>query len=97
VVALAGYETMYFSSAPAAIEALKILQPQLIILEYHAQATEVLNYLYATGLRHIPILGLVSSQKEAEDFITQGAKEVLIKPFKRQPLLDTVYNLLTPK
>lgn len=101
---LSGYDTVSFSTGPAALKAIKKIKPDIILLDlkmYEMSGLEVANRLkYSPETAYIPIIAMSAfySKEEHEKIISifqiQG---YLVKPFNPLDVIAKVEMILEGK
>lgn len=96
---IAGYRTAFARDGAAALEAVRIAAPHVMVLDLNMPGIDgfnVLRRLKELGLQTPPTLVLTArnAPRDVSDVIRLGARDYLTKPFRDQDLLARVARLL---
>jgi CheY-like chemotaxis protein len=91
-----GYDVRTASSGAAALAALLLWQPELIVLDLHMADLDgwAFRYQQHSAFPDIPVL-VLTADHQAQDQTEQLAAPVLLKPFELDDLLGAIEQHLT--
>ena len=99
-LAAAGYDAVAVADGPAALQQARELAPDLVVLDLGLpgmEGSEVLGRLRIDrATREVPVIVLTArlDAGSEREVMALGASEFLVKPFKRQELVERVDALL---
>lgn len=96
-VTLLGFEIVVADSGTSALESVKHLRPEVVLLDVAMPGMNGVDVLQAIRsdpeMRHIPVVMLTGEHHLRDEAIAYGATEFLEKPFRPFALIDLIDRL----